>query len=207
MQYGLSVATPPASEPVSTAEARAHLRIDHVDDDAYIAALITAARSVVEERLRRALITQTLTLTMDHFPGAHDALDALVHAAGVIRLPRSPVQSVSSITYVDDSGVTQTLSASGYRVDTSSVMARIEPAYGETWPTTRPVSNAVTVTFVAGYGAAAAVPLPIKQAVLVLVGTWFEHREAVIVGGTPNVVPMTVDYLLGPYRLPMMSVI
>lgn len=187
--YGLSVVTAPAEEPVSLAEAKTHLRVEHDDDDAYISALISAARESAEQYLHRALITQTLKMSLDAFPA-------------VIRLPRSPVQSITSIQYVDDAGETQTLDASDYRLDKESIVARIEPAYGETWPTTRPVSNAVTVTFVAGYGAASAVPAPVKQAMKLHIGTYYDIvRANVALGAVPAAMPQAADYLLGPFRV------
>lgn len=210
MRYGLTVDTEPSAEPVTVAEAKTHLRVDGSDDDTYIGALVTAARQHVEHVTSRALVTQTLALTLDHFPGtAHGILDLRMRPEElrgrghdwVIRLPRSPLQSVSSITYIDDAGASQTLAASKYDVDTSSLVPRITPAYSEVWPTTRPIPNAVTVTFVAGYGAAADVPAALKQAMLVLIGTMYEHRETVVAGAAPEKVPHTFDYLTGPYRV------
>lgn len=210
MRYGLTVTSEPGSEPLSTAEAKTHLRVDTSDEDTYIDALVTAARRHVEHVTRRALVTQTLQMTLDHFPGvAHGILDLRMHPEQligrgedwVIRLPRGPVQSVSSITYLDDAGAEQTLLASKYRVDVSGQVARITPAYSEVWPTTRPVTSAVTIEFIAGYGGASDVPGDLKHALLVLVATMYEHREAVVMGGSPQHVPRAFDYLVGPYRL------
>ena len=210
MRYGLTVSTPPNAEPVSTAEAKTHLRVDGTDEDTYIDKLIAVARRHVEHVTRRALITQSVQMTLDHFPGvAHGILDLRMHPERltgtgedwVIRLPRGPVQSVTSITYTDDAGAEQTLAPSKYILDAAHQPARITPAYTEVWPTTRPIPAAVTVEFVAGYGNPADVPDDLKHAVLVLVATMHEHREAVAFNGTPSRVPMAFDYLVGPYRL------
>lgn len=202
--YGLSTVTGPVTEPVTTAEAKTHLRIDHSDDDTYIGNLITAARIAVENYLHRALITQTLKLTLDNFPGTYRLFSSLLLGTQQpIRLPRSPLQSISSIQYVDDQGSTQTLSASKYRVDTESLTPRIEPAFSEVWPSTRAVNNAVTVTFVAGYGDNASdVPEPIKQGIKLYIGTYYDvFRETALAPANVQIVPQAAGFILGPYRM------
>jgi uncharacterized phiE125 gp8 family phage protein len=89
------------------------------------------------------------------------------------------VQSVSSVTYVDEAGATQTLASSGYQVDVTSLPPRVTPAYGAYWPAARGTTyQAVRVTFVAGYGLAAAVPDALKAAIKLLTSHWYENREA-----------------------------
>jgi uncharacterized phiE125 gp8 family phage protein len=116
-----------------------------------------------------------------------------------------PLISVSSINYVDANGVTPTLwAATKYIVDAPegdhAQRGRITLAYGETWPVTRDIANAVTVQFIAGYGAAAAVPQGIKQAMLLMIGHWYEHRESVNVGNIVNEMPQSAMALLWGYR-------
>lgn len=209
MRYGLTVTTAPTVEPVTTAEAKAQMRVDWAEEDDLIGALVTAARARVEERTRRALINQSLTLTLDAFPGSGVDIIDLARYAGwpdgdaanpVITLPRGPLQSVTSITYVDTGGSDVVLSSSNYRVDSSSLVPRITPAYGMVWPTTQTVMNAVSVEFVAGYGATGVyVPQPLRQAILILAATWFEHREAVLAGTIVGRVPLSAEYLMAPY--------
>src|SRR5690348_16556758 len=97
----------PATEPVSLAEAKAHLRVTASDEDALISALIIAAREAAEHELGRALITQTWEKTLDLFPDA-------------IELTNPPVQSVASVQYLDIDGVEQTLSSVSYTLDNAS---------------------------------------------------------------------------------------
>lgn len=156
--------------------------------DPHLTGLIKTARHWTEEYLRRSLIEQTHDWSLDAFP---------VEFA----VPRPPLISVTSVTYVDTAGASQTLSASIYRVDTAAEPGRITPAYGEAWPSVREVTNAVIVRFKAGYGtAASAVPEPIRQAMLLLIGEMHERREQALVGTSIVSVPFGVKELLSPYR-------
>jgi uncharacterized phiE125 gp8 family phage protein len=120
----------------------------------YVVALIQAAREYVEAATHRALITQTWDLKLDAFP------------CGEICLPKAPLVSVTSITYTAADGTSTTWSSTLYTVDAPTgpraQAGRIAPAYSQYYPTTRTDLNAVVVRFVAGYGAAAAVPAMLK---------------------------------------------
>lgn len=163
---GLTLITPPADEPVSLADAKAHLRVEDTGDDALITALIVAARREAEHRTGRALVTQTWKLTLDAFPD------------GKIELPRPPLASVSSIAYTDADGAPQTVDAGDYQVVIDELIGYVQPAYGKAWPSARQVPGTIAVTFVAGYGAAAAVPQTVKQWMLLQVGAMYENRAA-----------------------------
>lgn len=179
--YGLVVVTPPATEPVTLAEAKDHLRVDIANDDTLIAALSVAAREMVEVSLHRQLVDATYDMTLDRFPGATagSSSGVLFGAGGIIYLPRPPLQSVTSITYFDTAGVSTVLPTEDYLVDTASIQGRITPSVNErTWPSHEIRINAVTVRFVAGFGDAAAVPSSIKTAILLLTADMYEHREA-----------------------------
>lgn len=163
---GLTRTVDPTAEPVTVEEAKAQARIDATTDDALIEGYIVAARELAESYTKRVFVTQTWQQTYDWwFPW-------------IIHSMVNPVQSVSSITYIDGAGDSQTLGASVYTLDTKTAKARIHLAYNETWPTTRAIQNAVTVTLVTGYGAATEVPQSIKLAILGLVGHWYNNREA-----------------------------
>lgn len=194
-RWSTSLVTAPAVEPVTLTEAKLHCRVDHASDDDLITALIVAARQHAEAVTNRALITQTWDLRLDRFP----------HAA--IALIKPPVASVTSITYVASDGTSTVWDAANYDTDlpagTWAQCGRIVPAYGEAFPATRDEPNAVIVRCVHGYGLAADVPSPIKAAILLLVGHWYETREAVSVsiGANVQVVPMAVDALLSPFKI------
>ena len=199
-RWSIEVSVPPASEPVTTAEAKAHARIDHTDDDTYIDSLIATARSLVESRLGRSILTQTLVLRLDGFP--RNVSPDFRRVTHDIVLPRPPVQSVSSIVYTDTDGTSATLDSSKYVVDTNGPMPRVVPAYGEVWPVTQPgVPNTVSITYVAGWTSASVVPAPIKHAIKLLVSHWYENREHVVIGAMPKEISDTVTALLNPYRV------
>ena len=153
----------------------------------------------------RAFITTTMELLLDGFPPPFNGGQSPPNdsRSTTIHLPRSPVQSVTSVQYVDTAGDTQTLAASKYRVDTKSLVPRITPAYGEVWPPTHPVTNAVTITLVAGYGDDPSdVPEPLKHAIKLGVATYYDPvRSDVLVGTSAQELPQASRYLLGPYRV------
>lgn len=138
------------SEPVSVNQVKDHLRIETNDDDNEIASLINEARNYVERITGRALITQTWTMNLDSLPEC-------------IYVPHAPLQSVTSIQYQDENNATQTLSSALYTVDTKAEPGRIFQAYNQSYPSTYSDLNAVTITYVAGYGGASDVPETYKR--------------------------------------------
>jgi uncharacterized phiE125 gp8 family phage protein len=193
---GLTLVTAPTVEPVLLPAAMLALRIETTTEAALIESLITAAREYVEAFTRRALVSQTWDLQLDGFP-----------SCDWLEIPTPPLRSVTSVTYVDGTGTTQTLSSALYAVDAPAGPwarhGRINLNYGETWPATRSQPNAVTVRFVAGYGTEGdSVPEALKTGIKMLVGHWFEQREAAVIGVGIGVlqVPLNLDALLWPYR-------
>jgi len=162
-------------------------------DDPWITMMIRSATKSAEAITRKTMLTASLTYVLDGW-------------TAVIYLPKSPVQSVTSITYVDENGTTQTLASDQYRTDFVSEPARITPAYDVTWPTVRSVTNAVTVTYVAGYGAAADVPAGIKNWMLIRIKHYWDNRSAVVTGNSIEEFPRSyVDGLLDDYAAPSFS--
>lgn len=188
---GLKLITPPAVEPVTLEEAREHLRAPSADtsQNALIQALVIAAREHCEHYTHRRFVTQTWDWVMDAFP------------CWSVELPHAPLQSVTTVNYVDTAGATQLLAGSAYQVDAQTDPGRLMPAYGAVWPSTRPDTlNAVTIRFVCGYGLAAAVPRLVKAAMLLMVGHLSEHREEVS-DFQLFALPLGVERLLSPYRV------
>jgi uncharacterized phiE125 gp8 family phage protein len=186
-----SLVTPPADEPVTFAEALSHLKLDPGDDDAKAEAVISAARAQAESFTGTKLITQTWDWTLDGIPCYFE-------------LPTGPVQSVSSLKYLDLDGTEQTLDPATYIVDGASIPARpqrITLAYNQIWPNTYDQANAITVRFVAGYGDSQEdVPAPIRSAILLLAAHFYERRTP-IGQNTEVELPLTIQSLLTPYKL------
>lgn len=191
MATALTQTVAPTANPVTYAEAKAHLRLDSDDEREFVEGCIGAAVGLSETMSNRQFMTATYTLKLDLFPAG----------GGVVLLPRPPLQSVSSISYIDVNGDSQTWASANYTVDTDSIRGRITEAYGMSWPSTRAQTGAITVTFVAGYATAALVPSAAKHAINMLVGHYYVNREAVSSGRAMSV-PMAADSLLASVSVP-----
>lgn len=186
MYASLRIATEPASEPVTVEEVRERLRLDTVDQDSMLDSLVIAARQAVEARIHRSLITRTLRLTLDAWPTTQYSLVATDGYAGHIRaarttilLPMPPAIAVSGIVYVDENGANQDWAAANYRVDVFSEPARITCASGCSYPGILSITNAITITYTAGYGSdASSVPSAIRESIIMLACDLYEHPEA-----------------------------
>lgn len=176
----------PATEPVSLSEAKAQLRVDHSDEDTYISALISTATAAVEEMTGRALITQTWTLAMN---GAVDR----------VYLPKTPVQSIDSIDYYDRDESSQTATVANFHLFSDIHRAWVEPKDGYDWPDVFDRPDSLTITFVAGYGAADAVPVEIGHAIKMLISHWYEQRVTVS-EKLMREVPFAVSSLVGLHK-------
>lgn len=177
----ITVITPPTAEPLTLDEVKSFLRDeDTTEQDDLLDALIVASRQHAEQELGRYLITQTLELALDRFPGEYLTLAPYLGrdplAPYEIKLP--PLVSVSSIQYVDLTGTLQVLAADQYVVDAKSRPARISPAYATWWPCAREQRNAVLIQFIAGYGAASAVPECIKHWMKLRIKMAYDQRDA-----------------------------
>lgn len=163
----LRLITAPATEPVSSAEAKLHLKVDGSTDDTLISALIVAARMLCEAYQGRGYITQTWELTLDAFPESP------------FELPPAPLASVVSIKYTDSGGTEYTMDPGDYVLDTSAEPGRVALADGVSWPSVvlYPVGG-VKIRYTVGAASAAAVPQNVKQAILLTVGDWYEDRQA-----------------------------
>lgn len=165
----LDLITAPALEPVSLAEAKLHLKVDHSDEDTLISALIVAARRMAEHQTQRALVTQTWELVLDAFP------------ADEIQLPKPKVLSIVWVKYLDTSGVLRTLDPAAYALDAATLPGYVIPV--DLWPSPYSGANTVRVRFTAGYGPAAAdVPADVVAWMLLQVGALYRNREAFAAG-------------------------
>lgn len=180
----------PAIEPVTLAEARAFLRVDETAEDGLIATLIAAARLHIEGTTARALIAQSWRLVLDCWP-----------ADRVVPLPVGPVMSLTAVTAYDADDAPHELALDQFLAETGVTPARLLlPRAIEGMPVLRE-RQGIEIDYAAGYGTDAAdVPTDLRQALLVLVAYWFEHRDAVIMAGSGSVVPSGFERMLAPYR-------
>lgn len=188
MQIEQTVA--PTTEPVTLAVAKNYLRQTTDQDNALITSIITSARILVEKELGRSLVTQTWKLYLDKFPD---------YSTCPIQLPKGPIQSISSITYEDSNGDTQTWSASNYQLDNKQFPARVLPAYSLAYPSARTNANSITITFVSGYGDASDVPEQYVQAMLLLIKHQYDMRT--IATSMDKETARSIGYILGFDRI------
>lgn len=192
----LKLITAAASYPVTTAEARARLRIDHYDDDDDIASMIAAATAHAEQFTGRAFIDQTWDYYLDAFP-----------ASGAIQIPKPPLIGIEGVFSRDSAGTETQIAAAGYLVDSATAQARLALIFGGTWPTIDSIVNAVRIRFRAGYvdydssPAAGEVPADIKNAILMIVGTLYAHRETIVIGQSAVALPWGAEHLLRQHRV------
>jgi len=180
----LQLVTPPAIEPVTLDEAKAHLKVDTADDDALIGALISSARARAEWHMGRALITQGWTLWLDAWPD-------------VIEVPLPPLQAVTSITAYALNDAAMVLDPATYQVDAASSPARIALKADAAPPVNLRALNAIAVQFTAGYGNAESdVPAPIRQAILEMIAEAYANR-----GDANAEMSSPALALLAPYRV------
>ena len=186
----LLLTSAPALEPITLAEAKNHLKVDETDDDTLISSLITSARMHVETELNRALITQGWSVFRDRWP-----------QSGQLSLPLAPVQGVSAITLYSADGTSSAYALGNVEIDTISDPARLTLTTTASPPEPGRRTNGIEIAITAGYGPAAAnVPEPIRQAILMLTAHWYENREPVALGAQAADIPGTVTSILHPYR-------
>jgi len=183
------VTTPPAVEPITVEEVRIELGITAAGQDARIARLITAARSLAEAFTGRAFITQTLTLQLDAFPpprmpwwdGVREGSIAQWSSTEAIALPRPPLLTVTSVTWFDPNNTATVFDAANYFVDTMSEPGRIVPSLSVAWPSGVRARAAARIVYTAGYGpTAGSVPLTVKEAILAHIRDAVERPNAAI---------------------------
>jgi uncharacterized phiE125 gp8 family phage protein len=231
---GLKLITAPPVEVLTLADAYAQCQVDTTGSpptsahDAWLNMSMPAVRAQVENELSRVLITQTWELWLHDFPrpliddisksGGYFG-DGYYGAAGFVRryhkrrdwraivIPLPPLQSITSVKYLDETGTQQTLDPTAYVLDDSETPAEITPIPGTCWPLVKCQSGAVKIRFICGYPATASptdyranIPAPIKHWMLLMLATWFRNREMTVQGAAIATLPQ-VENMLFPYRV------
>ncbi|MBX3575856.1 MAG: head-tail connector protein [Rhizobiaceae bacterium] len=177
----------PAAEPVTLADAKAHLRIAHHSEDDLLGGLLRAARDDVERATGVALIDQSWRLTLDRWP-----------RHGIATLPLHPVKEVLSVTVFGAEGEAALVDAASYQLDAASRPARLLLAER---PPALHTMNGIEIDVVAGFGEAGPdVPDLLKHAILMLVAHWYEFRAAYGAADQPVSYPAGYDRLIAGYR-------
>ncbi|WP_252109057.1 MULTISPECIES: head-tail connector protein [unclassified Halomonas] len=175
--------------------AKLHLRLAtteeeaeaYTDEDVIIQGLIDAAYQYAEHHTQAGLVTRTKTLVLDGFPAG----------AGKIELPWAPVTAIESLDYITPGGNEHSLEAEALRLDTRGIYPTLAPQWGSQWPRTTDEPECIAITATAGMEET---PADVQVALLLLIGHWYENRESVADAPLQKV-PMSVDMLLGPYRI------
>ena len=188
LRFSQQVLVAPLIEPLSLVEAKAWLRVDTPSEDDLIAALITAARLVIEAETRLLLITQSWRLTLDRWP-EHRSFE----------LPLTPCQAVLGVRTVDFGGVSNVIPTSAYALATNPQSAQLH--FTDVLPVDRTVCARLEIDLQVGYGdAATSVPEPLRQAIRLLVARWFENRGDVTADTSGGHLSGPVAALIAPYR-------
>lgn len=213
----LIVKTQPAVEPISLAEAKAHLNVSSADDDALIQQLVKAARAHLERVYNVAFVSQSLVMGRDYFPAVFGMgwgwspgwwlgntwmaqYDAQELRYGYIAL-RPPASAITTVTYLDPTGASQVWPSTNYILDADAWPSRFSLALSKTYPATAPLLGAVKIEFVTGFPDALSVPDDMKAALKLLLGEYYQNREDVIIDTRIVAVPIPdgVHALMSPF--------
>lgn len=180
--------TPPAAEPLTLAEVKAHLRLDDGEEDALLLSLVAAAREHLERETGLCLMAQSWRLHLDDWP-----------ADGIIRIAKSPVQAIQTVTVFDADGEPLQVPLEDHLLDGGGRPARLwlrhPPAPGQ-------AMNGIEIDFAAGYGEAGTdVPDTLKRAMLIHVGHMFAFRGVIPPDRQPAGIPDGYERLVAPFRM------
>lgn len=177
MWYSAAIVSGPASTPVSVSQAKDELRIDTSDHDTRLGRYVAAATAYVQAMTGLRLVTQTIDIKCDDW-------------GDLSAIPVGPVQSITSVTYVDTDGATQTASTSVYEARLTGLNPHLVLKYQQVWPVAQ-FGSQITVRAVVGY---TSVPDDVTSALLVLIRAMNDEGE---LGGVQD----TVSALLANYRI------
>lgn len=168
-----------------------HLRLgtgfsDSGMQDGLIESYLRSAMAAVEGRIGKVLMTRQFRMTLE------DWRDASEQA-----LPVAPVSAVVSVTLYNLAGAATVIAADRYRLIQDNHRPKLAAA-GYLLPTV-PTEGRIEVVFDAGFGAVwAQVPADLQQAVFLMAGHFYEHRNE-FAEATPGL-PYPVQALIERWR-------
>jgi len=181
---------PPAIEPVTLSEAKAHLKVESSVDDTSVTRLIITARQYVEKQIDRVLIDQTWLVYSNSWP--RDGEQSLIV---------SPVSSVVNLRTFSVDDIASVIDPSHYYFDQASDPQKLVLRTSRSWAMPGRKVNGIEIEVIAGYGAGGdAVPGPLRQAILMLVAHWYENRQPSCSGMPQESFLPALQTLLTPYK-------
>lgn len=170
----IKLATAPASEPLDLTEVKNFLKVDSTADDSLLTNLIIVVRDSAEKYMGCSLITQSWKLSYDKYIPSE------------IRLPMSPVQSITSVTAFSIDNDSTVISSSSYYLSAGNISLIFEANI---------ISHRIEIIYVTGYGDDASdVPYSIKQGMLHHIAAIYEGRTGA------NNIPNQSMHFYAPYK-------
>lgn len=188
--HSLEIVDAPLITPITLAEVKAQLRVEHDDDDAILTRLIDVAVAYTDVRgaLGQAMITQKWAQWINANPPQN------------VSLILGPVQNVTAVKYYDTDGVLQTDDVNNYQVFGTDFATVISPKDSFTWPVSQQRSDAIKIEYEIGYGDEITnVPQTIRHALMLLIGHWYDNREQTGADELSNI-PFGYEEMLNLHR-------
>lgn len=180
---------PPPIEPVDLSYVKTFLRVDSAVEDGLLYDMILSARIRIETLIRTSLIARRRRYT-----------SAPVTGNGVF-INHSPVNSIEAVTAIFEEGSTRSVSLEKLEINLRCSPVSIRLKRGAKWVETDEKLIALDIDMEVGFGAHSYdVPMPIRQAVMLLVAEAYEHRLQESEQKERPSLPLMVDALLMPYR-------